>query len=176
MLPAGGTGTSSRSDDGGSVRLVGRIVRIALGVALVLAAILFLGRLVVGVVGGEPGMLGLNPGAERGGCPGTPNCVSSYAQTPEHAIDPIACEADTDTAVAAFADAIDTLRSVERLGDTHWVVYSRLFRFPDDVRISVSERGIEVFSASRLGAGDMGVNRRRIEKLREVLADDERCM
>lgn len=158
------------------MRLVGRIVRIALGVALVLAAVFFLGRLIVGLVGGEPGMLGLNPQAERGGCPGTPNCVSSYAETPEHAIDPIACEADTDTAIAAFADAIDTLPDVERLGDTHWVVYSRIFRFPDDVRIQVSERGIEVFSASRLGAGDMGVNRNRVERMRELLAEDERCL
>ncbi len=158
------------------MRLVGRIVRIALGVALVLAAVFFLGRLIVGVVGGEPGMLGLNPQAERGGCPGTPNCVSTYAETPEHAIDPIACEADTDTAIAAFADAIDTLPDVERLGDTHWVVYSRIFRFPDDVRIQVSERGIEVFSASRLGSGDMGVNRNRVEHLRELLAEDERCL
>lgn len=158
------------------MRLVGRFVRIALGTALVLAAIFFLGRLVVGVVGGQPGMLGLNPQAERGGCPGTPNCVSTYAETPEHAIQPIACEADTATAIAAFADAIETLPDVERLGDTHWVVYSRIFRFPDDVRIQVSERGIEVFSASRLGSGDMEVNRRRVEYLREVLADDERCL
>ena len=157
------------------MRLVGRIVRIALGVALVLAAVLFLGRLLVGLVGGEPGMLGLNPEAERGGCPGTPNCVSSYAETPEHAVEPIACEADTDTAVAAFADAMETLPEVERLGDTHWVVYSRLFRLPNDVRITVSERGVEVFSASRLGAGDLGANRRRVEHLRQLVAEDERC-
>ena len=157
------------------MRLLGRVVRIGLGAALVLAAVFFIGRLVVGVVGGSPGMLGLNPQAERGGCPGTPNCVSSYAETPEHEIDPIECEADTATAIAAFADAIDTLPDVERLGETHWVVYSRIFRFPDDVRIRVSQRGIEVFSASRLGAGDLGVNRRRVEYLRDVLAEDERC-
>lgn len=158
------------------VRIVGRLVRIVLGAAVVVAAVFFLGRLVVGVVGGSPGMLGLNPSAERGGCPGTPNCVSTYAQTPEHAIDPIPCEADTNTAIAAFADAIDAVADVERLGDTHWVAYSRIFRFPDDVRIQVSERGIEVFSASRLGSGDMGVNRNRVERLREVLAEDERCV
>lgn len=157
------------------MRLLGRIVRIGLGVGLALAAVYFLGRLVVGVVAAEPGILGLNASAERGGCPGTPNCVSSYAETPEHQIDPIACAADSPTAIAAFADAIDTLPGVERLGDTHWVVYSRIFRFPDDVRIQVSERGIEIFSASRLGSGDFGVNRDRVEQLREILAEDERC-
>lgn len=157
------------------MRLVGRLVRIVLGVGVVVAIVFFVGRLVVGIVGGSPGMLSLNPTAERGGCPGTPNCVSSYAETPEHAIDPIACEADTDTAIAAFADAIDAVADAERLGTTHWVTYSRIFRFPDDVRIQVSQRGIEVFSASRLGSGDLGVNRNRVERIREVLAEDERC-
>lgn len=157
------------------MNLLGRIVRVGLVVALVLAAAFFIGRFVVSLVGAQPGMLGLNPNAERGGCPGTPNCVSSYAETPEHEIDPIACEASTETAIAAFADAIETLPDIERLGDTHWVVYSRIFRFPDDVRIEVSGRGIEVFSASRLGSGDLGVNRRRVEQLRELIAEDPRC-
>jgi uncharacterized protein (DUF1499 family) len=157
------------------VKLLERVVRIGLVVAVVAAAVYFGGRFAVSVVGSEPGILGLDADAERGGCPGTPNCVSSYAETEEHAIDPIACDADRDTAIAAFHDAISTLPDVERLDPTHWVVYSRIFRFPDDVRIETSARGIEVFSASRLGSGDMGVNRNRVEELRDVLAEDERC-
>lgn len=157
------------------MRLVGKVIRYGLVIAGILAAVFFLGRFVVSVVASEPVMLGLNPSAERGGCPGTPNCVSSYASTPEHAIDPIACPAPEDVAITAFADAIDTLPDVERRNDTSWVVYSRTFRFPDDVMIDVSERGIEVYSASRLGSGDMGVNRNRMERMRELLAADPRC-
>ena len=154
---------------------LGGILKVALVAAGVAAAVFFVGRFVVSVVGDEPVMLGLSQSTERGGCPGTPNCVSSYASTPEHAIDPIACDAPTDTAIEVFADAIDTLPDVERRNETSWVVYSRVFRFPDDVMIEISERGIEVYSASRLGSGDLGVNRSRIEQLREVIADDPRC-
>ena len=154
---------------------MGRLVRILLGTAVVLAALLFLGRLVVGVVGAQPVMTGMNPDSERGGCPSTPNCVSTFATEEVHAIEPITCEADSETARAVFEDAIESLPQVEQLSDTSWVVRSRIMRFPDDVRIAVSERGIEVFSASRLGSGDMGVNRRRVEGLRELVTADERC-
>lgn len=157
------------------MKVLESVVRIALGVALVVAAVFFLGRLIVGFVGGQPALLGMNPAAERGGCPGTPNCVSSYASTPEHAIEPIACDASSETAIEVFADAISTLPDVDRRTTTSWVVYSRIFRFPDDVTIQTSERGIEVYSASRLGAGDLGVNRRRIETLRDIVEDDPRC-
>ncbi len=157
------------------MKVLENIVRVALVVALVAAAVFFLGRLVVGFVGGQPPLLGMNASTERGGCPGTPNCVSSYATTPEHAIDPIECAAPSETAIAVFADAIDTLPDVDRRNETAWVVYSRVFRFPDDVTIQTSQRGIEVYSASRLGAGDLGVNRRRVELLRDVIADDPRC-
>lgn len=157
------------------MKLVWRMVRIAVGIAVVVGILLFVGRLVVGVAGGTPVLTGFDETAERGGCPGTPNCVSTFATAPEHAIEPIACEADSATAIEVFHDAISTLPDVERTGPQSWVVYSRIMRFPDDVRVQVSERGIEVFSASRLGAGDLGVNRSRIEYLRELVAADERC-
>lgn len=157
------------------MKVLGNIVRYALVAAAIAAAVFFLGRFIVALVGSEPIMLGMNPDTERGGCPGTPNCVSSFATTPEHAIEPIECSAPEDVAIAAFADAMNTLPDVERRSDTAWVVYSRIFRFPDDVSIRVSARGIEVYSASRLGAGDLGVNRNRMETMRELLAEDVRC-
>lgn len=157
------------------MRGLGSVIKFALVGAGLAAAVFFGGRLVVSIVGDDPVILGLTESAERGGCPGTPNCVSSYASTAEHAIDPIACDAPTDRAIAVFADAIDTLPDVERRTETSWVVYSRIFRFPDDVQIEISRRGIEVYSASRLGSGDMGANRDRVEQLRDVIAQDARC-
>ncbi len=47
---------------------------------------------------------------------------------------------------------------------------SRLLRFVDDVEFLLGERGIEVRSASRLGHSDFGVNRERVEQLRQRLA------
>jgi uncharacterized protein (DUF1499 family) len=52
-----------------------------------------------------------------------------------------------------------------------WTTFtSRLFRFVDDVefRIVSSEGLIHVRSGSRMGYSDLGVNRRRVEKLRTI--------
>jgi len=48
---------------------------------------------------------------------------------------------------------------------------SRIFRFVDDVafQLVAEERLIHVRSASRVGYWDLGVNRRRVERLREAL-------
>lgn len=153
-----------------------KFVRVVIGIGLALVAVLLVGRLAVSVAGREPFDFGLRPDVERGGCPNTPNCVSTYAQTTEHAIEPIACDADTATAIAVFTDAMETLPDVEQTGPQSWVTYSRIMRFPDDVRIEVTARGIEVISASRLGSSDLGVNRKRVEHLRELVTADERCL
>ena len=53
---------------------------------------------------------------------------------------------------------------------------SRLFRFVDDVEFYFPEEPvIHVRSASRLGYSDLGANRRRVERIRELFfsADDE---
>jgi uncharacterized protein (DUF1499 family) len=54
----------------------------------------------------------------------------------------------------------------------HAVYTSFLMRYRDDVEFLLlrEENEIAVRSASRVGHGDMGVNRKRIEALREVLA------
>ena len=53
--------------------------------------------------------------------------------------------------------------------DTYWHVEfrSRVFRFVDDVEFlfDPADRQIHVRSASRVGYSDLGVNRRRIEKI-----------
>jgi uncharacterized protein (DUF1499 family) len=50
---------------------------------------------------------------------------------------------------------------------------SAVLRFVDDVELQVmaKEKVIEVRSASRLGYWDLGVNRRRVERLRERFRD-----
>lgn len=109
----------------------------------------------------------------RGGCPPTPNCVSTLATVPQHAIEVLACDADEATVLQVVDDVLpgDVLRVMDR----QWVVYSRVMGFPDDVFLDVSERGVEVLSSSRVGASDLGVNRERVEALRAAMAADGRC-
>ena len=53
----------------------------------------------------------------------------------------------------------------------HGLCRSLIFRFPDDLEILKlqNERIIQVRSASRLGLGDLGVNRMRVESLYKTL-------
>ena len=58
-------------------------------------------------------------------------------------------------------------------GYLHAEEHSRIFRFVDDLELFWAEDAGELYvrSASRLGGGDLGVNRRRVERLREVLRE-----
>lgn len=110
---------------------------------------------------------------ERGGCPPTPNCVSTLATDPIHAIEPLACDADE---VDLWLAVDETLGGGRAVADGEFVVRSRVFGFPDDVfvRAGPGER-VDVLSSSRVGASDLGVNRERVEALRADLAADPRC-
>jgi uncharacterized protein (DUF1499 family) len=46
-------------------------------------------------------------------------------------------------------------------------------RFVDDVELLIGGDAVQVRSASRLGYSDLGVNRERIEALRQALAQAE---
>jgi uncharacterized protein (DUF1499 family) len=60
---------------------------------------------------------------------------------------------------------------VERPNYLHAECKSRIFRFVDDLEIELnaSEGLIYVRSASRLGESDMGVNRERVNGIRDAL-------
>lgn len=112
-------------------------------------------------------------------CPTSPNCVSSLAQDESRYVSPFSFSMAIapDEAWEALKCALGTeprTRIVEEDRE-HWYLRaeatSRLFRFVDDVEFQVvpEERLIHVRSASRVGYWDLGVNRRRIERLREAL-------
>jgi uncharacterized protein (DUF1499 family) len=48
---------------------------------------------------------------------------------------------------------------------------SQVLRFVDDVEFLLGEQAVDVRSASRLGYSDLGVNRQRIEDLRQRLGE-----
>lgn len=112
-------------------------------------------------------------------CPGTPNCVcSEYADDEAHFIAPLELPADSAAgALALVREAIaeqgGTIRAAR--ADYLAATYSTpLFGFVDDLEVRIdSGRGlVEVRSASRVGRGDLGANRKRVERLRELLRED----
>ena len=67
-----------------------------------------------------------------------------------------------------IAESLPRVKVVERTENYwHGIVRSLIFRFPDDLEIlKIPNKGIiQVRSASRLGLGDLGVNRNRVENL-----------
>jgi uncharacterized protein (DUF1499 family) len=106
-------------------------------------------------------------------CPDKPNCVSSQATDDRHRIEPLQFTgepADAWARLKTILQAQPRTRIVsEQDGYLRAECTSRLFRFVDDVEFALRGRQgvIDVRSASRLGYSDFGVNRRRVERLRE---------
>ncbi|MGD2171362.1 MAG: DUF1499 domain-containing protein [Gammaproteobacteria bacterium] len=107
-------------------------------------------------------------------CPGAPHCVcSEYPDASEHFVAPldIPSQADENLSArmrAAIVELGGTVRS-ER-ADYIWATFtSSLFGFVDDleVRIDTQAGKIQFRSSSRIGYNDMGVNRKRVEALKQ---------
>ena len=109
-------------------------------------------------------------------CPRTRNCVSSDATDEIHRVDPFELLVSASEAWAATERAVLALPRTRIVARTATSLRaecrSRIFRFVDDLDIELrSDAGIiAVRSASRVGRGDLGVNRRRVEALRAQLA------
>ena len=134
--------------------------------------------LLVGCGGKMPEDLGAESG-QLGACPSSPNCVSSAvnASDEEHSIAALAITGDPEAAWAAAREVVSsTPRTTVERAETdylHAVYVSSLMRYRDDLELLLDREGmrIEVRSASRVGYGDMGVNRARVEALRAALAE-----
>jgi len=129
--------------------------------------------------GTPPSSLGLH-GARLAACPSSPNCVSSDADDRVHfvaAFELTLPAADAWPMARAAVESLPRTRVIAATDDyLHAECSSALFGFVDDLELHLraSEAIIAVRSASRLGYGDMGVNRRRVEQLRALLAAEPR--
>jgi uncharacterized protein (DUF1499 family) len=110
-------------------------------------------------------------------CPSSPNCVSSGDEDELHRVAPLALSAAPKDAWRAARSAVLALpRTVivqESDSYLHAESTSDLMGYIDDLELHLvaERRRIDVRSASRLGYGDMGVNRARVEALREALVE-----
>ncbi|HET6675901.1 MAG TPA: DUF1499 domain-containing protein [Nitrospiraceae bacterium] len=108
-------------------------------------------------------------------CPSSPNCVSTQAQDAQHAITPFRYQRSTEEAKAALKSAVLGLSRTKLVGENesylHFEFTSLLLRFVDDVEFLFDgqSKTIHFRSASRIGYGDFGVNRRRMEEIRKLV-------
>ena len=129
----------------------------------------------VGCGGRLPNDLGVHAG-RLADCPPSPNCVSSFAEDALHGIEPLELRVGPEQGWLALREVVAEAPRVEIVLDSashlHAVYTSRLMRYRDDVEFLLDSDGgvIDVRSASRVGYGDMGVNRDRVEAIRTSLA------
>lgn len=101
--------------------------------------------------------------------------MSSEASDPQHAVAPLVVRGDPEAAWQVTREVVRALPRVrvvdQRQGSLRAECRSAVFRFVDDLDLRLrADRGIiAVRSASRVGYGDFGVNRHRVERLRAEL-------
>ena len=106
-----------------------------------------------------------------GACPASPNCVSTRAEPAdaEHRIATLGFTGDAGLAQQRLKAVVlaqpGAALVTEKTGYLHFVFTSRIFRFEDDVEFEVGQNLIHLRSASRVGYGDIGVNRARMEAI-----------
>ena len=106
-------------------------------------------------------------------CPATPNCVSSEGNDESKSISAFTFESNAEQAWQKLIKAIEETGGVITHADeTHLQASytSRIFRFVDDMefRLIADEKKIHVRSGSRVGKSDLGVNRKNVEKVRQL--------
>ena len=128
--------------------------------------------LMVGCSGTRPSTLGLKEG-RLAPCPNSPNCVSTQSTDAKHGIDPIVYTTSMEEARDRLEKIVRAMprTKVVRLEEDymHLECSSRLLRFVDDVEFWFDDANkvIHCRSASRKGYSDLGVNRKRVEQIRE---------
>ena len=143
-----------------------------------LGAILILAGQTGFLSGQAPGDLGVRSGRLKPPSQ-TPNSVSSQAELyPDHpqrsyaAIAPLAFSGDPEQAMQKLATLLKTQERTVLVTQKPDYIYAQcstpLLHFTDDVEFWLDRTAgaIQLRSASRLGHGDLGANRARIEKLR----------
>ncbi|MFN3979360.1 MAG: DUF1499 domain-containing protein [Caldilinea sp.] len=107
-------------------------------------------------------------------CPDSPNCVSTQAlrEDAQHYIEPITYTGSAADARRRLLDVIAAMPRTKIVTDEETYIHatftSLIFRFVDDVQFVIDDatKTIHFRSASRIGRGDLGVNRKRMEEIR----------
>ena len=151
------------------LEILKRHKRKLLGMALTLVTLGVAARLANSFM--EPShQLGVTEG-KLAACPESPNCVSTQSSSPEHQIDPIPLATSAKVAIDRLESIINAMprTAIVTRNDNYLHAEFRSFwmGYVDDVEFYIDESAglIHFRSASRAGYSDLGVNRKRMERI-----------
>ena len=106
-------------------------------------------------------------------CPDSPNCVSSEHHRSDRVVEPLSFSGEAEAAMDRLESLIVELPGAhietrEPLS-LHATIRSKVLRFVDDLHVVADSETARIHwrSASRTGYWDLGVNKKRLETLRE---------
>ena len=102
-------------------------------------------------------------------CPRSPNCVSSFEADEQHHIEPLrASLREVEQVLIRLTEANIVSASENYL---YAEFTSHIMKYVDDVEFLYDQKAgvTHVRSASRMGYSDLGINRKRIENIRELI-------
>jgi uncharacterized protein (DUF1499 family) len=134
-------------------------------------SILLTGVIMLGCAGQSPMDIGVKDG-RLAPCPARPNCVVSQGGDKRHQIDPIVYKGERSAAVKLIQQVVQGTAGTRIVAQTddylHAEFSSKMMGFVDDVEFFFPDDAvIHMRSASRVGYFDFGVNRRRLETIRQ---------
>lgn len=123
-----------------------------------------------GCSGPRPDNIGVNAG-RLAPCPKKANCVSSFEAESKYFVEPLNYSGSESEAMAQLVKLVKSLPRTKIVKQDIDYLYvecaSRVFGFIDDLEFYFASPHIHIRSASRVGHSDLGVNRRRVEEIRE---------
>jgi uncharacterized protein (DUF1499 family) len=105
-------------------------------------------------------------------CPNKPNCVYSQSTQNSHRVKafPLMKEGKLHS-WDYLVSAVEQAGGKILINDgryMHAVFSSAVFQFKDDFEASINKNQIDIRSASRAGASDLGKNRKRVDAIRQL--------
>jgi len=99
------------------------------------------------------------------------NCVCSF-DSGRFQVSPLKVQGEG--AIEKIVSCIESLAGYQlqkkEQNYAHFIFQSSVFKFTDDIELLQTEQGtVHIRSASRLGYWDLGANKKRVEKLRQII-------
>lgn len=147
-------------------------MKIMLYISIFIAVFVVVALMGLSITSRKQPELGLEQGRLRA-CPASPNCVCSEYQDTLSSVEPInysIAHADAWQGIKEAITASGGQIVLEQDSYLHARFVTSLLRFIDDVELRHDEENnqIHIRSASRVGHSDLGVNRLRVERIRQA--------